>query len=258
MPQRKERQQRLERTVAFIHQRWGEDALRRGGTRARTTPHISTGFPALDEALGIGGIPCGRISALYGAPTSGKVTLAALLLARAQAQFRRPVAYIDLLGTCDADYLERCGVRLRDLLVVRPQDDRQALDLTLTLAGQAEVALLLFDHWGAMAGDASTQNFASGMLDHLNGQISKTRTTLLILDELAPWRQRLLPNASRQALSGYAAVRLGFSRERWFYDGPDVRGYRAQVTVQKNKLGPSGQTVPIEIHFNGTVKGKGI
>jgi recombination protein RecA len=256
MARRKETQQRLERTVALIQRKWGQEALRQGVTPARTIPHIPTGFAELDAATGIGGVPRGRITVLSGAATSGKITLAALVLARSQGKGRL-AAYVDLLHTCDADYLERCGVRLRDLLVVRPEHASQALELTQTLVARSEVAAILFDHWGAVEADGRARSFIAGMLDQLVGLLAHSQAALLIVDDPpSPW-QRLLPVIGGP-LAHYAALHLVMSREQWFLAGPDVRGYRARVTLAKNKLGPAGQTVPIEIHFNGTVRGRGI
>ncbi|MCP4167957.1 MAG: hypothetical protein GY759_18970 [Chloroflexi bacterium] len=257
MARRKKRQQRLDRTVAHIQHKWGQQAIQKGRRRPARMPVIATGFAELDAALGIGGIPKGRITTLSGAPTSGKVTLAALILSKAQARGRHPVAYIDLAHTCDADYLERCGVQLKNLLVVRPKESYQALDLTLTLAGRSELAAILFDHWGALQDDRETQRYAAGTLDHLAGRLARSKTTLIALDDALPLWRRLLPGSER-ALAHYASLHLNLNRERWLLSGPDVRGYKARVTIEKNKLGPSGHTIPIEIHFNGTVKGRGI
>lgn len=256
MARRKSRRQRLERTVAHIQHKWGQDAIHKGRPRG-AIPHIPTGFPDLDAALGFGGIPRGRITTLSGTPTSGKVTLAALVLARAQVR-GRPAAYIDLTHTCDADYLERCGVRLPELLVMRPRDGRQALEMTLALIlDRSPLAAILFDHWGALAGEGGEQRYAAAVLDQLATRLARTSTALLVLDDPLPFWRRLWPGR-KDGLGHYAALRLALSRERWLFSGPDVRGYRAYVTVQKNKFGPAGKTVPIEIHFNGTVRGDGI
>ena len=115
-------------TVAAIQQRWGTQALRRWGeapayrqgqaARAVEAPHIPTGFPALDQALGIGGIPRGRITEMMGAPTSGMATLALKVIASAQSR-RDMAAYVDLGYTFDPDYAARCGVTPDKLLLVR-------------------------------------------------------------------------------------------------------------------------------------------
>ena len=256
MARKKRRQKRLDRTVTLIQHKWGQDALRRGQPRTRRVPHIATGFPELDKALGIGGVPRRKITVLSGRATSGKSTLAARILARAQAR-GRTVAIIDVNHTCDADYLERCGVRLRDLLVVRPENGRQALELMLTLAGSSEMAAILFDHWGALGTERETQRYASTIMDRLTGVLAKSGIAFLALDDPPPlWRR--LPGFSGSALAHYSTLHLTLSREKWFHQGPDVRGYTATITIKKNKLGPAGKTAPIEIHFNGTVRGKGV
>lgn len=256
MARKKRRQKRLDRTVTLIQHKWGQNALRKGEPRARRVPHITTGFPELDKALGIGGAPRGKITLLSGVATSGKSTLAARILALAQTK-GRTVAIIDVNHTCDADYLERCGVRLRDLLVVRPENGRQALEMMLTLAGRSELAAILFDHWGALATDRETQRYASASLDRLGGVLAKSGIAFLALDDPPPlWRR--LSGLSGSALAHYSTLHLTLSREKWFRLGPDVRGYSATVNIEKNKLGPTGKKVPIEIHFNGTVRGKGI
>ncbi len=257
MSRRKERQLKLERTVALLQHKWGQDAIRQGIAANRPVPHLATGFPTLDAALGIGGIPQGRMTVLEGTPTSGKVTLAALILANAQKRLRRPVAYVDVSHTCDADYLERCGLRLPDLLVVRPQDGRQALELTQALAGRVEMGAILFDHWAALGRDAAVQDYAAGMLAQWVGTLARQQTTLLVLDEPANWWKQMA-EGRRQALASYAAVRLTLTREQWFYDGADIRGYQARVAIAKNKVGPTHSGVRIEVHFNGTVRGEGI
>ena len=262
MPARKSRQQRLDHTITVIQQRHGPQALRQGVAPPTSVPHLSTGFPQLDEALGIGGIPRGKITVLTGAATSGKRTLAALLLARAQGHRHRPVAYVDVDHTCNPDYLERCGVHLPQLLVARPSDGRQALDMALSLAERREWAAIVFDHWGALAADAATQRHAVAALDHLGPRLAHSGVTLVVLDEpVSPWQGLLsaLGNGSAaSALGHHAAVRLALRHEDWFWAGADVRGYRVQVQVQKNKLAPAGKTVSLDIRFNGTVRGDGL
>ncbi len=251
---RKNKQQRLDRTITILQHKWGQETIHKGAKVARIAS-IKTGFPELDEAVGVGGIPRGRITILNGAPTSGKVTLAALVLARAQTR-SQPVAYIDIAHTCDADYLERCGVHLKDLLVVRPQDGYQALDLALSLAERSDLAAILLDHWGLVNTDSRIRRYAAGTLDHLANRLAR-KTAFLVLDEQQPLWRRLLPG-TENALAHYATLQLTLKRERWLLQGADIRGYRANVSIEKNKVGPSGKVVPIEIHFNGVVRGRGI
>ncbi len=255
------RQQRLDHTITVIQQRHGPAALRQGVSPA-PIPHLPTGFPDLDAALGIGGLPRGRLTLLTGAPTSGKRTLAALVLARAQAPGRHPVAYLDLHHACDADYLARCGIDLAHLLVARPTDSRQALDMLLHLTAEPAWAACVFDPWSALAPDAATRRYAAGVLDAVAGRLARSGATCLVLDEPPALAQRLLASLTgdpaSQALAHHAALHLALTRERWHTLGPDVRGYQVQVQVHKNKLGPSGQRVSLDIRFNGTVRGDGL
>lgn len=224
-------------------------------------PHISTGFPPLDDVLGIGGIPRGRVTVLAGTPTSGKRTLAALILAQAQERGCRPVALIDLEGACDADYLERCGVRLDGLLVGRPLDARQALDLAVSTAERAELAAVVFDHWSALPSDAALRRTAAATLDRLPTLLAKSGVAFIVLDDTrVGWLERLSAWAdpAQSALAHHASLRLALRREAWLTFGPDIRGYRVQVDIEKNKLGPEGQSATVEIRFNGTVRGAGL
>ena len=262
MPTRKSRRERLDHTITVIQQRHGPAALRQGASAPASVPHIATGFAALDAALSIGGIPRRRLTVLSGAPTSGKRTLAALVLARAQGARQRPVAYIDLGHTCNPDYLERCGVHLPQLLIARPSDGRQALDMALSLAERPEWAAVVFDHWAALPPDAETRRYAAGVLDALATRLAQSGVTLIVLDEPAsPWRGLLSTlggDPAASALGHHATVRLALTHDDWFWLGPDVRGYRVQVQVQKNKLAPAGKTVSLDIRFNGTVRGDGL
>ncbi len=260
MARRKSKQERLEQTVSVLQTRFGARAIQQGVRTPTSVPHLATGFWELDTALGIGGIPRGKMTVLAGTATSGKRTLAALLLARAQGVKRRPVAYVDLAQTCDAEYLERCGVDLESVLVARPKDSRQALDLLLSLAERRDWAAVVFDHWAALVADAATQRYAVVALDQLTARLAQSEGTLIVLDETPRggiWNW-LLGDPARDALGQHSAVRLALRRESWLDLGRDVRGYRVEVKVEKNKLGPSGKAVTVEIRFNGVVRGDGI
>ncbi len=258
---KRSRRRRLESAVAYVQQRYGQDALRRGQAQV-SIPHVSTGFPALDAILGIGGIPCGRLSLFSGMPTSGKRTLAALTLAEAQRGNKAQVGYVDVSQTCDADYLARCGIDLRRLLVGRPADSREALDMLVTLSEERELSAVVFDGWTALAPDDATRRSAAAVLDSLAPRLARSSVALIVLDEPPSlWRglvSALMGDPADQALGQLAALHLSFSRERWLSLGPDVRGYGVQVEVRKNKFGPAGQKVVLEIRFNGKVQGNGL
>ena len=136
----------LQATVAAIQRRWGRQALQRGQQTFEPkadVPHISTTFPALDEALaGIGGIPRGRITEILGKPTSGMSTLALKIVTQAQGD---TATYVDLGATFDPDYAARCGVKLSQLLLVRSASGREALDITRDLVTGRGTGVVIFD-----------------------------------------------------------------------------------------------------------------
>jgi recombination protein RecA len=261
MARKKSRQEQLDHTITLMQQRHGSKALRQG-VSPPAIPHISTSFPELDAALGIGGIPKGRVTVITGAETAGQLTLAALVLANAQRDSRLRVAYVDLSHACDAEYLERCGVELDRLWVARPVDGRQALDMTLDIAQRPQFSAALFDHWTGLEDNPATRQYAAATLDHLATHLAHSGVALLVLDERPSLWHSFLTGAWRDAaysaLSHHAALRLALQHEEWLKVGPDIRGYRVRVNVDKNKLGPAGQTVSLSIHFNGTVRGDGI
>ena len=224
MPARKSRRERLDHTITIIQQRHGPQAIRQGVSASAAIPHISTSFPQLDSALGIGGIPRGRVTVLTGAPTSGAFTLSALILAQAQGRAKHSVAYIDLWDTCDADYLERCGVHLDHLLVARPADSRQALDMALHLADRHELAAVLFDAWPALAPDATTRQYAAATLDQLIPRLARSHVAFVVLDQPLDWRARLTgldrpgplgARASRRRAPRVPPRELAYTRPRY-------------------------------------------
>ena len=245
---------RLEMTVAAIQRRWGWKALRKldRSTITAEFPHISTGFPALDRALGIGGLAKGRVSELLGPATSGKTTLALKFLVQAQADGGW-VGYVDHARFFDPEYAHRCGLDLSRLLVVAPYDLEEALAMTEALAGSGGLAALIFDGLDALWNDANAALLIAACLDRLVAPLARSGMALLFLH--AP-RARKSPDLS--ALAHHATMRLRLVRERWLRHHGDVRGYEARVEVQKNRLGPAGRTVTIAIKFNGMVRGNGL
>lgn len=241
-------------SVAAIQRRWGRKALRKLEVSAVTAkvPHISTGFPALDRALGIGGLAKGRVSELLGPATSGKTTLALKFLVQAQTGGGQ-VGYMDHARFFDPDYAHRCGLDLSRLLVVAPYDLEEALAMTEALAGSSGLSALVFDGLDALWDDADAAQWIAACLDRLVAPLARSGTILLFLH--APLT-RGSPGLS--ALAHHATVRLRVVRERWLRRHGDVRGYEARVEVRKNRLGPAGRTVHIAIQFDGTVRGNGL
>ncbi|MEJ2211607.1 MAG: ATPase domain-containing protein [Anaerolineae bacterium] len=236
-----------------MHRRFGARALVKGRPASRdTVPHIPTGFPALDRALGIGGLPRGALCEVVGPATSGKTTLALKFLAQAQAN-KGQVAYVDQALYFDPDYAYRCGVDLSRLLVGTSHDLREALAATEALARDGGLAALVFDALDFLWTDPQAAALLASTVTRLPRPLARSGTVLLVLHES--------PGGDSPALSALAhtaAVRLHVVRERWLKRGADVRGYEARVEVLKNRHGPAGQAASLRIEFNGTVRGDGL
>jgi recombination protein RecA len=251
------RQGKLDMAVATIQRRYGPWSLVKGrpprlaGDLA-AVPHIPTGFSRLDQALGIGGLPLGRICELLGPATSGKTTLALKLLAHAQASGGQ-VAYIDQALYFDQDYAYRCGLDLSRLWVGKPYDLQEALAMAENLARSGGLAAAVLDLLDFLWTDPSASSLLLATLDRLPALLDRSGTTLLILHE--SWQRG---SSALSAMAHYASVRLYVVRERWIHHHGDIRGYEARVEIAKNRLAPAGRTVCISIEFNGTVHGNGL
>ena len=257
MAKKRKRRRQLDMAVATIHRRYGPRALVKGKpASAARVPHIATGFPALDRALGIGGLPKGKICELVGPATSGKTTLALKFLAQAQAAGEQ-VAYVDQALYFDPDYAHRCGLDLSRLLVGTSHDLREALSMTEALVHSGLTALV-FDALDFLWTDAEATHLLAATLNRLPVALSRSGTVLLVLHESPPGSLLTGDGPALSTLAHHAAVRLQVVRERWLPNHKDIRGYEARVGIQKNRLGPAGRTVLLKIEFNGTVRGSGL
>jgi recombination protein RecA len=243
------KQKRLEATLAFIRGKWGSEAIRPGRSASPPAeiPHIPTGFTSLDRALtGIGGIPRSRLTEILGAPTSGMTTLALKVIVNAQAQRDRAV-YVDLGKTFDPDYAARCDVNLSKLLVVRPHNGQEALEIVQSLVRSRGLGVLVFGTTTHLLTDPPAFEVLPASLSKLLPPLTKSPCAVIFLTSLPlPLADFALP---------YATLRLRFEKERWLNKGSDIRGYEAQIRVLTNKLGPAGRSAKIAITFNGVVKG---
>jgi recombination protein RecA len=254
---KRNREAKLEMTVAAIHRRFGPSTLRKGRSQgvdeARDhVPHIPTGFSSLDRLLGIGGLPKGRIIEIVGRATSGKTTLALKFLAQAQ-QNDRSVGYIDQARYFDPDYAHRCGLDLSRLIIGTPYDGTETLAMVEALVKDGGLAALVLDTVDFLWTDLSSAQHLNASLSRLIALLARAGTTLIFLhDPLAGEIQAL------SVLKHYASLRLEVIREDWQHRHGDVRGYKARIQILKNRFGPTGGTAAIEIKFNGTVHGDGL
>jgi recombination protein RecA len=264
-----EKKHKLEMVVAALHKRWGSRAVRRLRPDQRSlAPRLSTGFPELDQALGTGGVPGGRISEIIGIPTSGMATIALKIVASIQEQAHAAV-YIDLARSFDPDYAARCGLSLGQLVLVRPVDARQALAILQDFIHSGLTRILVFDTPLDQLTQPPLDQGLAPSLDRLIAPLGRTDCVLLFLTPLSTTGP--LPSSGRDMgpkekaptinpedllragypnnspLPHYAAVRLLVQRERWIYKERDIHGYQAEVLVIKNKLGPTGKRASLAI-----------
>lgn len=259
-----QRRRKLDALVAQLQFEHGPRAIRRAepGERAPRVARIPTTFAELDALLD-GGLPRGRITEVTGPATSGKLTLAAKVIASAHStamsgahrERDAVAAWIDTWRTCDADYMHRCGVDLSRLLVARPATLSDALAMALHLVESRSLVVLVVDTLPMQAPLArepgerrGNEGPLAGALSRLAALLTETQTAVVFLTD---------PEQFSQALAHAAAVRLNIRRERWLTRGGDVRGYEGQTELVKNRLGRTG-TAHIRITFNGTVRGDGL
>ncbi len=252
---------RFDQAVAGIHQRYGLEALRRGSALSQTNspPHIATGFAALDAISGCDGVPLGAFTLLSGRTTSGKLTVAYKILAHAQHSTRTAplhnVGILDLNYSCDPDYLARCGIDLEHLLIVRPQSTRQAIELLRDLVREYPLRVLLVDGLPDLTAEGQSTQYLDALLPQVHRLYARTRSALICLDEPHPPWQRWLQRV-RSSLGHYISLHVELQRERWVDDEQTFKGYRAQAKILKSQWARTGQTAPVEIVFNGTVRAR--
>jgi recombination protein RecA len=241
----------LETTIAHIRQRYGPRALTQGrpvqAFDRQATRAICTGFAELDDALGTGGLPKGRIVELLGHPTSGKTSLALTFLAHAQGQGQW-VSYVDPANVFDPGYAHRCGLDLSRLAIGFPNDLEQTLAMVETLATADGVSAVVLDAGGlgCRGLDVGHAGSVSATLHRLVAPLSRSGAVLLVLCDA------LYGSRSLSALPHLASLRLQIVRERWIWRYRDVQGYEARIDILKNRLGPSGRSVVLSFKLDGS------
>lgn len=255
-----DRKDKLEQVISAIQRRWGAQVIGRSSEQMDAEiPHIASGFPELDAALGTGGIPRGRVSELMGVPTSGMTTVALKIMARVQAA-EGTVAYIDLERSFDPDYARRCDVLLEHLVLIYPHSAGQALDMLPDFVHNGGFDLLICDMPAQVQQEGRVARKLTSTLGRLLAPLSKSNTTLLFLTALTAYGKRPVMETavypSQATLPHFATVRLLLQKERWLYRRRDVSGYEAQVIVVKNKLATPGKEVRIAITLNDALEGE--